>query len=177
MKKEKIVQGETYEYSITLNPCLYPSPPWDGKMVLTSEKNVYELEGTGEGCTQSFKASPQETMAFEAGHYKYRVVVTDGTDVYTAWRGNAEVKLDPNVPGNDMSHVEKVLRALEATIEGKATSDILNYSIRGRSIGRMSPDELLSWRDKYRRFWKEEQHEEDISNGLDTQRGIIRVRL
>ena len=175
MKKEKIVQGETYHNTFSLKD--YPNPPWDSKMIMTNAENVYTVQGTAEGVTHSFHITPTETMGYEAGDYKYRITVTDGTDVYTAYNGRLEVILDPNIPGNNMSHVEKVLHALQQTIEGKASSDVLNYSIRGRSLGRMSPQELLDWRDKYLQFWKEEQHEEDISNGLDVSRGIIRVRL
>jgi len=170
-----IVQGETCVRSFNFSD--YPSPPWDATMLLTNEKNVYQSFGTGVGTRHDFRFSPNDTSLMEAGDYKVRVSVTDSVDVFTAYTGRAEVKLDPSVPGNDMSHVEKVLKALQATIEGRAGSDILNYSIRGRSIGRMSPQELLGWRDKYLQFWKEEQHEEDISNGLPGERGIIRVRL
>ena len=170
-----IVQGETFSKALSFSE--YPTPPWEATMLFTNEQNVYQTVGVGVGSRHDFKLSPVETKAMEAGDYKVRVTVTDSVDVYTAYTTRAQVKLDPTVPGNDMSHVEKVLKALQATIEGRAGSDILNYSIRGRSIGRMSPQELLGWRDKYLQFWKEEQHEEDISNGLPGERGIIRVRL
>ena len=175
MKSLTIIQGETFTHTLNFND--YPTPPWSASMNLTNENKVYSIEGVGVGTRQDFRASPEETKEMEAGDYKVRVAVTDGTDIFTAYTTRAQVKLDPTVPGTDMSHVEKVLKALQATIEGRAGSDILNYSIRGRSIGRMSPQELLGRRDKYLQFWKEEQHEEDISNGLPGERGIIRVRL
>lgn len=175
MKTLTIVQGETFTHALNFND--YPTPPWQSTMNLTNENNVYSIAGVGVGTRQDFKATPEETSSYEAGDYKVRVSVSDGTDIFTAYTTRATVKLDPTVPGNDMSHIEKVLKALQATIEGRAGSDILNYSIRGRSIGRMSPQELLNWRDKYLQFWKEEQHQEDISNGLPGQSGIIRVRL
>ncbi len=175
MKSLTIVQGETFTHTLNFND--YPTPPWSATMNLTNENKVYSIDSVGVGTRYDFRASPEETKAIDAGDYKVRVSVTDGSDIFTAYTTRATVKLDPTVPGNDMSHVEKVLKALQATIEGRAGSDILNYSIRGRSIGRMSPQELLGWRDKYLQFWKEEQHEEDISNGLQGERGIIRVRL
>ena len=172
---KNIVQGETFDLTVTLNN--YPSPPWDTSMILTGAENVYEVGGLSEGAMHNFKIGPTTTLTYEPGDYKYRIVATDGTDVYTAWNGRTKVIADPTVPGNDMSHVEKVLNALNATIEGKATTDVLNYSIRGRSLGRMSPQELLDWRDKYLQFYKEELYEEDIANGLSVERGVIRVRL
>ena len=178
MKKEIVTQGETYFFSVNLKD--YPNPPWESSMVLTNADNVYQIAGLGPNCVgiqHSFKAKPEETLEYGEGDYKYRITVTDGTDVYTGYTGYASVVLDPTVPGNSMSHVEKTLHALNQTIEGKATSDILTYSIRGRSIGRMSPEELLSWRDKYIKFFKEEQIAQDIENGNNIQRGVIRVRL
>ena len=175
MKQEIITQGETYKFSIELKD--YPAPPWDASMLLTSADNAYEVIGTSTGTKHEFKIAPAVTATYADGNYRYRIVVTDGTDVYTANAGYMTVALDPTVPGNSMSHVEKTLYALNQTIEGKATSDILSYSIRGRSISRMSPEELLSWRDKYMQFFREEQIEQDISNGINVQHGVIRVRL
>lgn len=175
MKQLTIVQGETFDLTLSFSD--YPTPPWESTIIFTNESNVYSFDGIGVGTRHDFKMTPSETRSMEGGDYKARVTVTDSVDIYTAYTTRATVKLDPTVPGNDMSHVEKVLKALQATIEGRASSDILNYSIRGRSIGRMSPQELLDWRDKYLQFWKEEQHQEDISNGLPGQSGIIRVRL
>jgi hypothetical protein len=175
MKPEIITQGETYKFSITLSD--YSSPEWTASMLFTSADNAYEVTGTSTGTKHDFKITPAVTATYDDGSYRYRISVTDGDDVYTANAGYATVLLDPTVPGNSMSHVEKTLQALNATIEGKATSDILNYSIRGRSVGRMSPEELLSWRDKYMQFFKQEQLEQDIENGLNVQQGVIRVRL
>ncbi len=175
MKQEIITQGETYKFSIELTD--YPSPPWDSTMLFTSADNAYEVIGTSTGTGHEFKIAPAVTATYVDGDYRYRIVVTDGTDVYTANAGYMTVALDPTVPGNSMTHVEKTLYALNQTIEGKATSDILSYSIRGRSISRMSPEELLSWRDKYLQFFQQEQIEQDIENGINVQHGVIRVRL
>ena len=172
----KIVAGETFSYNVTLDD--YPNPPYESKMVFTSADNAYTIEGSAVGTVHSFYASPDETLTYEPGDYKYRIIVTDSVDIYTAKHGRAKVLPDPNVPGNNLSHVEKVLAALNATIEGRATSDVLNYSIRGRSLGRMSPQELLSWRDKYLQFLEEEIREEEMEQGgAGGGHGIIRVRL
>ena len=43
-----------------------------------------------------------------------------------------------------------MLDAIEALIEGRATKDVSSYSIAGRSLTRMTPDELVKWRSTYR---------------------------
>jgi hypothetical protein len=175
MKTVTITQGETTKYVVDLPD--YPNPPWDSSIVITNAENVYEFDGTADGITHTFKISPTDSAGMEPGDYRARISVTDGTDIYSPYITRAQVIPDPTVPGNQMSHVEKVLFALNATIEGKATSDIANYSIRGRSIGRMSPSELLDWREKYMQFLQEEELAEDIANGGGAGAGIIRVRL
>ncbi len=175
MKIITITQGETTSFSVDLPD--YPNPPWDGTMILTNAENVYEYAGTAVGIKHTFKLSPVDTALIVPSDYKARISVTDGTDIYSPYSCGAKVHPDPTVPGNSMSHVEKVLYALNATIEGKATTDILNYSIRGRSIGRMSPSELLDWRETYLQFLHEQELAEDIANGGGQGYGMIRVRL
>ena len=48
------------------------------------------------------------------------------------------------------SHAKKVLDAIEAVIEGRATIDQSSFSLGGRSLSRMSVDELMTFRDRYR---------------------------
>jgi hypothetical protein len=70
-----------------------------------------------------------------------------------------------------------VLDALEAVIEGKATSDQLSYSIAGRSISKMSPAEILQWRDLYKTEYQREMDAEKISQGIESPRRIgVRFR-
>ena len=74
------------------------------------------------------------------------------------------------------THARKVLDALEALIEGKASKDQQSYSIAGRSISRLSPGELLEWRDRYRVEVAAEARAEKIKNG-GMHAGIIKVRF
>lgn len=48
------------------------------------------------------------------------------------------------------SHAVKTLEAIESLIEGRATKDVNSYTIAGRSLTRMSADELVKWRSYYR---------------------------
>lgn len=71
------------------------------------------------------------------------------------------------------SHAKTVLDAIEALIEGRATSDVAQYSIAGRSIVKMSPEELLKWRSFYRMEYQAEMDAEKIASGLATGRKIL----
>ena len=77
---------------------------------------------------------------------------------------------------DNRSHVKKVLDALEATLENKASQDQLSYSIAGRSLSRLSPTELIQWRDRYREEYNREVQAERIAQGLGNS-NKIRVRM
>jgi hypothetical protein len=47
------------------------------------------------------------------------------------------------------SHAEITLDKIKAMIEGRADDDVMNYTIAGRSVGKMSPSELIEWRNHY----------------------------
>ena len=67
----------------------------------------------------------------------------------------------PNISTNTsidvQSHARKVLSAIEAVIEGRASQDQMSYSIAGRSLSRMPIDDLLTLRDRYRAEWNKEK--------------------
>lgn len=85
------------------------------------------------------------------GTYAYVIKATRISDsaVRTVESGYVVVKADPTSQ-DARSHAEKVLEAIEALIEGRATKDVSSYSIAGRSLTRMTPDELVKWRSTYR---------------------------
>ena len=50
----------------------------------------------------------------------------------------------------EQSHAVKVLSALEAVIEGRASRVEREYEIAGRRIALLSPDELMKWYSFYK---------------------------
>lgn len=63
------------------------------------------------------------------------------------------------------SHAVKMLAAIESLMDGKAGSDILNYTIGGRQINKMSPEDLIKWRSYYRNEVRAEQDKAAIESG------------
>lgn len=57
-------------------------------------------------------------------------------------------------------------------MEGKSTADVLSYSIGGRSISKMSPEELIKWRSFYKTEYQRELEAEGIARGEDNPRRI-----
>jgi len=112
--------------------------------------------------------SAADTANFKDGIYYYQGRVSDGTDKYEVITGRVEIKPDFASKGNGFdarSHVKKVLDALEATVLGKASNDQLSYSINGRTIQRMAPEEIIKWQDHYQKLYRQELKKERIDNG------------
>ena len=80
------------------------------------------------------------------------------------------VNADPAQSGDVRSHASKVLAALESLIEGRATADVSSYSIAGRSLTKLSLDELMRWRAYYRREVKRERDVLNVKSGRATGR-------
>lgn len=121
-----------------------------------------------------------DSAAYGAGNYKWQAYVTNGTDRRNIESGTFKVL--PNYAAGSTtvldtrSHAKKVLDAIEAVLEGKATSDQQQYTIEGRSLTRIPWPELMTMRDKYRAEYQRELNKEDIAAGRGAS-NKIKVRL
>lgn len=71
------------------------------------------------------------------------------------------------------THAKKMLDAIEAFLEGQSVTDINSYSIGGRSIARMTKEELIKWRTFYRNEYSAEVANENRINGKATGNRIL----
>ncbi len=121
----------------------------------------------------------QSTSAdYVAGNYHWQAYITRTSDSerITIDSGTWEVVANRNISTADpRGHVKKVLDAIEATIEGRATKDQESYSIQGRSLSRTPIGDLVVLRDRYKAEYIKETRAERIKNGLGHS-GIIKVR-
>lgn len=125
----------------------------------------------GDG-THLVALTAQQTAAFTAGDYAYAAKVTKSAEVYEVRRGLITALPAMTAAADVRSHAKKVLDALQSLIEGKATSDVASYSIAGRSLARMMPDELMRWTTHYRIIYAREVAADRLSRGIGTRRRI-----
>ena len=69
-----------------------------------------------------------------------------------------------------------MLDGIEAVLENRASQDQMSYSIAGRSLSRMSIDDLLTFRARYRAEYLKELKLKRIKNKQDTG-NTIKVRF
>ena len=74
------------------------------------------------------------------------------------------VKNLANTNADLRSHAKKCLDNIEAVLENRASVDQSSFSIAGRSLSRMSVDELLTFRDRYKAEYLQEIKAARIKN-------------
>jgi hypothetical protein len=68
-----------------------------------------------------------------------------------------------------------VLEAIEAVLEGRASSEVAQYEIAGRSLRYIEPAQLLKLRDRYRAEVAREDAAQRVAAGLpDARRVFVR---
>lgn len=114
-----------------------------------------QLVGTNYNSGEAYLFTVDSTAseAFVAGYYHWQLEilqVSSGNRVVVDL-GAFTAVVDLDAGGADpRTHAEKMLTKIETLLEGKADADVASYSIAGRSLTKMTPDELIKWRDYYR---------------------------
>jgi hypothetical protein len=134
---------------------------------------------TGSGNKWTITVPKAVTETYTAGEYKYSIYLYTSTLRYEVETGTVKVISDlasQTAQNDTRSHVKKVLDAIEAVIEGRASTDQMSYTIAGRSLSKMPVKDLLYLRDRYKAEYKRELDAEKIAMGASIG-GQVRVKL
>ncbi|MDA3922751.1 MAG: hypothetical protein PF501_19045 [Salinisphaera sp.] len=146
-----ITAGTTLEIPITLTA--YPAPTWSLTLMMRGASQI-DIRATSKDSQHVLHADPATTAAWLPGRYWYVVRVTDGVNIEQIEEGEATIAPDlatVNIEYDGRGHVRKVLDAIEAVIEGRASKDQERYRIKDRELQRTPVGELLNLRNLYRR--------------------------
>lgn len=176
IEPKSFTAGETVEWQKELDN-YSPQNGWQLVYSFCSTDNKFEVTAIGENNYYVIRLSCEETSKYVPATYWWQSRVIQEDTQYIIESGELIIK--PNLALLDnydgRSHVKKVLDALEATILGKASRDQLSYSISGRSLSRLSPSELLKWRDIYKAEYARNLQEEKLNKGLGSN--LIKVKF
>lgn len=174
-----LAAGDTWEW-------LHPSTSdryddnYTAEVRLTNASNVYTTTGYTYQTSYSSYAiqmAASVTSGYSAGDYTLVVSVISGDNRYRLGVYNVEITADLSQAAADLrSDAQKVLDALTASINGLATDNQLAMSIGGRSISRMSLDELINAKERYEQIVAKEQAAQDRVDGK-AARNTVRVRF
>jgi len=175
----EIVLGDFVQWKITKYSTDYPNTAHTLTFIARSATGAnleFTITATNTGDDYLFTATSVTTAAYTAGHYHYQIEVleTASSNRIVLDQGEIDILVDLDVNAVDpRTHEEKMLQKIEAVLENRADGDISSYSIAGRSLTKMTPDELLTWRDYYRRAVKAEKRKIDLKHGRKTSSSIL----
>ena len=101
-----------------------------------------------------FTADSATSAVFEVGLYHWQLEITQTSSGNRIVVDIGDFEAIPDMDNNQADpriHAEKMLTKIESLLEGKADSDVSSYSIAGRSLTKLSFQELVDARDYYRR--------------------------
>jgi len=131
---------------------------------------------TADGADFAIAVTATVTAGYAAGVYTQVARVSKSADVLTVGSGTLQVLANLLTAADTRSHARKVLEAIEAVIERRATMDQENYTIGTRSLARTPIGELIKLRDLYRQEAYAEKAAEALAQGLAPS-GRIQVRF
>lgn len=154
----------------------YPPASYALKYVLRRHDTGAEIEITANesGADYLVEVASATTALYTAGRYSRTAYIIRSSDSERLVVGTDTVEVIANrdaSAADPRSHARKVLDAIEAVIENRATVDQQEYSIAGRSLKRMEIGDLTKFRDKYR---AEVQSEERAASGNGTRKLLMR---
>ncbi len=155
------------------------SEGWALKFVAVGRLGAFSITASADSEVADdfiFAVAAATTAAYIAGDYQWQLVATKTTTRYTIAVGRLTV-LD-NLANrttlyDNRSHVKKVLDAIEAVLEGRATRQDQAYTIAGRSLSLTPIPDLIKLRAVYKREYEGEIAAANIAMGRGSKRKIL----
>lgn len=171
-----VTAGDTIQWSRSLSG--YPaSAGWVLSYALLGSAGKIAITSTASGADHLVSVAAATSALWVAGTYQWQAYVTHATSGRFLV-GTGSIVIKPNFAAisaatDTRSHVKKVLDAIEAVLEGTATTDQQDLTIDGVRIVRRSIADLLVMRSRYLQWYQQEL----AATRPESKRGTWRVRL
>ena len=119
------------------------------------------------------------TTTMVAGDYVWQAFISRKSDSAKVAVGTGELQLLSNLDQNgadNRSHAQIMVAKIQSLLEGKADKDVSSYSIQGRSLSKMTVNDLMMWRDYYRKEVAKEKQDALIAAGKASN-ATVKVRF
>lgn len=171
----ELVAGDTWKWKRSL-PAYSAAAGWSLRYVFTgaSVEQRFTFDSAADGADHLVSRATTDTDDVVPGVYQWAAFARNGTERHQVASGTVEVK--PNLEGarpfDLRSHARKVLDAIEAVLENRATKDQEEYAIAGRSLKRTPIKDLLVLRDTYKTELANAEEAAKLAAGLGNARYI-----
>ena len=187
---------DTSEYPTNVPDILYVGDSWNWKRtfsdyppsayalsysfrLLTTAATEISFSINESGDDYLIQVNATTTVNHTAGDYTYQEYITKSATgeriVYSSGLTTVKSNLDADT-SDPRSHERIVLDALLATLENRASIDQMSMSIAGRSLSRMSPEELITWKSYYQHLVLKEDKKSSRGKGESTG-NVIKVQF
>jgi hypothetical protein len=170
----EIVVGDFIQWKRTDLGADYPNDQYTATYVARitgGGASEIQLTGTASGDDYLFTVDSVTSADFVAGYYHWQLEIVRNSDSerLVLERGTFTAIVDLDVNNVDpRTHAEIMVDKIEAVLQNRADADVANYSIQGRSLVKLSIDDLLRWRDYYRAELAMEKRKERVRRGKST---------
>ena len=173
----QIVAGDFVQWKVSNLVDDYPTDSYT--LIYTARisgaRDEFQITATGE--TSHYLITASSTSGYTPGNYDWQQEIVRNSDSarIVLKRGTWKVLPDLDNAGTDLrSHAALMVSKIESILVGKADSDVSSYSIAGRSLSKMSFQELIEARDYYRAEYQKEKSAEDAKNG---RKGVSTIQV
>lgn len=158
--------GDTWSWSRSLAD--YPASSWTLAYSLINAQGKITVTAAASGADHLVTVPAATTAGYTPGSYSASARVTSGAESYSWELPDIEVlrNLSAETSYDDRSHARKVLDAIEAVLEGRASTDQQSVTIGDRAIVKMPVSDLLKLRDSYAGEVAGEERAKRIAAGM-----------
>ncbi len=174
----EMVAGESAEWTKNLSD--FPASVWDAEYRLIGPTTL-TVTGVPDGDAFDFVIAEPDSVALTAGVFDWQLFVDDTAgDIKVPQTGELTVLEDAGAatpaPEIAKSFARRMVEAIESVLLGRATSDVQEYTIAGRSLTKIPFMELSDIRKQFRAEVAREDAQEAVKRGA-TKRGKVLVRF
>ncbi len=181
VEPEQIVRGDFVLWKRTDLFEDYPDSAYSIQYVSRNSgggNHEFIVEGSVTGTEWIFEIASAASADFDVSdhHWQLEVIRSSDSSRIVLERGHWKILHDLDLNADPRTHAEIMVDKIESLLEGRADSDVDSYSIAGRSLSKLSFDDLIKARDYYRSQVKQEKAAELAERGLNTG-ATIQVRF
>lgn len=171
----RLIAGDTAKWLRQLSD--FPaSVGWVLTYRLVNAGHAYSFSGSASGDDHLINVAAATTAAWVAGDYSWRAQVALAGEVYTVASGQIVIEPAFSAAIDARSTARQTLDAVEAMLQGRASSGVAEYQIAGRQLRHIPIPELLTLRDRLRMDVAREDAANAVASGASVP-GRIAVRF
>lgn len=156
------------DYTLTYVARLTAGGSSEIKVVATNDSGVH-----------LFTVTSLESADYNPGVYHWQLEVEQNSsgNRTVLETGEVTIQVDLDVNNTDpRTHAEIMVGKIETILQGKADSDVSSYSVAGRSLTKMTFQELIDARDYYKKEVVKYRNDLAVKNGRKSS-STIKVRF